>query len=88
MSGARLVNTGRNTTGQLGFGHVSPISSFTLVGQLNGVNVFHVAAGTNHSAAVAASGEVYTWGSNGHGQLGAPPRFWHDAWWWAVEHCC
>ena len=29
-----------------------------------------VGASNKHSAAITASGEIFTWGSNGHGQLG------------------
>ena len=37
-------------------------------------NVIMVAAGTNHSLALNAAGEVYAWGDNRNGQLGADPN--------------
>ena len=36
-------------------------------------NVTSVAAGSDFSAAVTASGKVHLWGGNEHGQLGSPP---------------
>ena len=41
-----------------------------LIHALTGKNVEAVAAGADHSVALLASGEVWTWGRGEHGQLG------------------
>ena len=64
---------GANDSGQLGLGHRAPRDSPARVagGLLAGAEgVLCVAAGDTHSAAVTASGRVYTWGGNERGQLG------------------
>ncbi len=37
---------------------------------LAGEKVTSIAAGADHSLALTAHGEVFSWGENGHGQLG------------------
>ena len=64
---------GANDSGQLGLGHRAPRDSPARVAGalLTGAEgVLCVAAGDTHSAAVTASGRVYTWGGNERGQLG------------------
>jgi len=39
-----------------------------------GIPVVSMAGGLAHSAAVTASGNVFVWGSNSHGQLGVQGR--------------
>ncbi|PKL30786.1 hypothetical protein CVV43_05370, partial [Candidatus Saccharibacteria bacterium HGW-Saccharibacteria-1] len=39
-------------------------------GVLNGVNIIDVAAGATHSVALSSTGQLYSWGYNGYGQLG------------------
>ena len=77
----RVYAWGRNTEGQLG---VSPVSDGgravcgnteaalgpQFVAALEGKPVLRIAAGANHSAAVAASGALFTWGEGSTGQLG------------------
>lgn len=64
---------GNNTNGQLGNGTNNssnvPVAVFTS-GELNGKLIIKIAAGVNHTVALASDGTVYTWGLNGAGQLG------------------
>eukprot|EP00899_Mesostigma_viride_P010138 jgi/Mesvir1/19125/Mv12867-RA.2 len=61
-------------------GHAAQLREPTPVdsGQLPARRVLSVAAGLHHSIAATFSGEVHTWGSNSHGQLGLraddPPK--------------
>jgi alpha-tubulin suppressor-like RCC1 family protein len=60
---------GRNNYGQLGDGTTASYrSSPVQVAELS--NVLAVAAGTYHSLAVTASGDLWAWGLNATGQLG------------------
>ncbi|WOL05081.1 inhibitor of Bruton tyrosine kinase [Canna indica] len=60
---------GSNREGQLGYTSVDTQSTPRRVGSLK-AKVISVAAASKHSAAVAESGEVFTWGCNKEGQLG------------------
>ena len=73
-----IFTWGNNASGQLGnnsqtstdpnsftLSHVSGITTAT-TGNFAG----RVAGGGNHSAAITASGALYAWGNNAHGQLG------------------
>lgn len=42
----------------------------TLIKALQGKHVVHISCGTSYSAAVTASGELYTWGRGNYGRLG------------------
>jgi alpha-tubulin suppressor-like RCC1 family protein len=59
---------GLGSSGQLGLGSTSPVSTPTIVPGLS--NVIAIAAGDTHSLAVTGTGELYAWGSNGSGQIG------------------
>eukprot|EP00002_Diphylleia_rotans_P007162 TRINITY_DN1666_c0_g1_i3.p1 TRINITY_DN1666_c0_g1~~TRINITY_DN1666_c0_g1_i3.p1 ORF type:complete len:403 (+),score=74.74 TRINITY_DN1666_c0_g1_i3:72-1280(+) len=67
-----VYSLGNNEFGQLGTGRVDagmkyePVPVFALRGK----NVVQVSCGSYHSAAITASGELYTWGRGAHGQLG------------------
>ena len=61
---------GRGRHGQLGHGHYHDVGPLQKVSALNGRTIVGVAAGATHSAAYAADGALYTWGSNSCGQLG------------------
>jgi alpha-tubulin suppressor-like RCC1 family protein len=68
-----IFGWGNNTGGQ--FGNLSNLSSAvpvatTMTNVLAGQRVVTVAAGVNHSVALARSGLVFCWGVNSHGQLG------------------
>eukprot|EP01062_Namystynia_karyoxenos_P066420 TRINITY_DN60354_c0_g1_i1.p1 TRINITY_DN60354_c0_g1~~TRINITY_DN60354_c0_g1_i1.p1 ORF type:complete len:1061 (+),score=225.19 TRINITY_DN60354_c0_g1_i1:83-3265(+) len=67
----RIYSWGRNDSGQLGLGHLSDVDApWAVIGPLESVTVAAVSAGAYHSAALSASGDVWTWGSNEHRQLG------------------
>ncbi|WP_431219476.1 hypothetical protein [Leifsonia xyli] len=63
---------GVNTHGELGQGSTSEgwVDRPTKVPGLDGTTIVRVAVGDHASAAVAADGRVYTWGSNLRGALG------------------
>ncbi|KAI8620623.1 hypothetical protein BC830DRAFT_1164418 [Chytriomyces sp. MP71] len=63
---------GDNSDGQLGSAvtHLSTSCGAILVKDLFGVAIVKVACGSTFSLALTASGTVYSWGSNSHGQLG------------------
>jgi len=60
---------GQGTSGQLGNGTNNTAYSPVLVSSQSGVTVTAIAAGTNHTCAIA-DGSVFCWGANSHGQLG------------------
>jgi len=63
---------GGNSTGRLGDGTTT--NSYTPVAVLLGdrpvLTVKQIAAGTNHTCAIASNDQVYCWGSNANGRLG------------------
>jgi len=66
---------GNNTYGQLGTGTTSNLPKTTPVavntsGVLAGKTILSVAAGSQHSCAIASDNQVYCWGNNQIGQLG------------------
>ncbi len=66
----QVVCWGRNEQGQLGIGSVGPgISVPASVPQLGGVTA--IAAGTDHTCALADGGSVWCWGWNRFGQTAA-----------------
>jgi len=68
---------GRNTHGQLGYGHTDTIGDDELPENAGWVSldvaVIQVAAGVAHTCALTAVGAVRCWGRNQHGQLGYGP---------------
>ncbi|XP_066248449.1 probable E3 ubiquitin-protein ligase HERC4 isoform X1 [Euwallacea similis] len=69
----KVYSCGNNDYGQLG--HDQPrkrprMSLFKLVTGLDAYNITHVACGATHSAALNQWGQVFSWGSDFHGQLG------------------
>ena len=65
-----VLGFGANETGQLGDGTFRPPPTGNLVPVANLSNVVALAAGLDHSAALDAGGNVWTWGSDTNGQLG------------------
>lgn len=68
-SGGDVMCWGGNTDGQLGNGTTTDSPTPVLVPR-RGVRFTRLAAGNFHTCALADSGAVFCWGSNGHGQLG------------------
>lgn len=67
----RVVAFGLGLTGQLGLGRSALFStSPVLVPALLRVCIVRIASGAEHSLAVDADGNLYSWGSNRHGKLG------------------
>ncbi|KAL2650925.1 hypothetical protein R1flu_019053 [Riccia fluitans] len=71
----QVFSTGLNDHGQVGvqLSHATnPPACLEFVEVIEGLpdRCIHIAAGYNHSAAISDEGQVYVWGSNGHGQLG------------------
>jgi alpha-tubulin suppressor-like RCC1 family protein len=68
-----VIAWGGNGNGQLGNGGTTdsriPVKIDT-TGALAGKRVVAIAAGDDHSIALASDGMVFTWGHNGYGQLG------------------
>ncbi|ONM51513.1 ankyrin repeat family protein / regulator of chromosome condensation (RCC1) family protein [Zea mays] len=64
-----LFTWGSNREGQLGYPSVDTQPTPRRVGSLK-QRIISVAAANKHSAAVADTGEVFTWGCNKEGQLG------------------
>lgn len=63
---------GDNLYGQLGLGFTNPnyFETPQQITGLNGVVITMIAAGDSHSMALAATGDVYTWGRGASGRLG------------------
>ena len=72
IQGGWLYSWGSGYHGQLGFGlktvtiFAEPVDYF----MDHHLLIKHVEAGSHHCAAFTIEGELYTWGSNNHGQLG------------------
>jgi alpha-tubulin suppressor-like RCC1 family protein len=66
----RLYACGDNSFGQLGTGTTVSGSSLTRVLLPTGTICTQLAAGSAHSLALTADGQLYAWGRNKHGQLG------------------
>jgi len=64
-----LYTWGSNESGQLGYGEIGSYSKIPT--RVPGIaDVVSVSLGDVHSAAITVNGDLYTWGSNWHGQLG------------------
>ncbi len=61
---------GRNTYGQLGLGKSHYGDIYALPQKIDLHNVCMVSCGGAHTMAITATNELYSWGSNYHGQLG------------------
>ncbi len=67
-----LYAWGSNSNGQLGLGDREERLTPTVVEALSEETVIDVSAGTSHTLVLTADGQVYAFGSNRDGQLGAP----------------
>ncbi len=68
-----VVAWGENKYGQIGVGNTVSVTR-TPMRVRNLRDVVALAAGSYHSVAVMGDGTVWTWGSNGHGELGDGSR--------------
>ena len=68
-SSGEVYSWGSNRFGQCGFSSTASVSP-RLIPNLKRQHIQAVACASQHSVAVNALGEVYTWGSNSHAQLG------------------
>eukprot|EP00873_Tetraselmis_striata_P043108 jgi/Tetstr1/463372/TSEL_008294.t1 len=69
-SSGQVYSFGQGTFGQLGHSDDSNSDAPSMLKRLWAVGILQVAAGENHSAALAADGRVFTWGRGKYGQLG------------------
>lgn len=71
LQSGKCYSWGNNSSGQLGLGHYTAMSSPQEITSL-GMDIIIIECGSNsvHSIAVSKSGKCYTWGLNNHGQLG------------------
>lgn len=65
-----VLTMGVGEYGRLGTGSSSDINVPTSVDALENEEIVQVAAGSNHSLALSASGKIFSWGRNDMGQLG------------------
>jgi alpha-tubulin suppressor-like RCC1 family protein len=68
-----VYSWGWGLLGQLGLGNTTSVDTPSLVESLAMHKCTTIAAGGMHSAAIDATGSLYSWGSNGYGQLGLKP---------------
>ncbi|KAL5005987.1 hypothetical protein ScPMuIL_017145 [Solemya velum] len=61
---------GKNNKGQLGTGDMMNRPQPTLIKALSNKCIVKVSCGQQHTLALTANSQVYTWGLNDHGQLG------------------
>ena len=67
-----VLSCGCGAQGALGHGRDSNEPQARRIDALATIPVTQISAGNAHSSAVTATGSVYTWGRNKHGQLGVP----------------
>jgi len=67
-----VFSWGEGTYGQLGHGPAVTIytTPLALGPPLKGLNIIQIACGSNHSAALADTGQLFTWGHGANGRLG------------------
>lgn len=65
---------GRNREGTLANGTTEPVSKPIKIAALDDVFVVDIGAGQRHGLAVTRAGQVWAWGNNSKGQLGAEPN--------------
>jgi alpha-tubulin suppressor-like RCC1 family protein len=65
-----LYACGYNATGQLGIGNTTNQSTPQLLSKSDWVKIYAMGENVSYSAGIDTSGDLYTWGGNGHGQLG------------------
>ena len=73
-----LYSWGNGGFGRLGHGDEESLHVPARVAALRHTVVTSVAAGTNHTLAVASGGALYSWGLGARGQLGLPSATWGE----------
>ncbi|XP_039074363.1 probable E3 ubiquitin-protein ligase HERC6 isoform X1 [Hyaena hyaena] len=67
----RVFAWGAGSEGQLGIGEFKEINIIPRkIKTLTGIKIIQVSCGHYHSLALSEDGQVFSWGSNSHGQLG------------------
>ncbi|XP_063244096.1 E3 ubiquitin-protein ligase HERC2 isoform X2 [Bacillus rossius redtenbacheri] len=69
-SDAEVYSWGSGDGGRLGHGDNNSREEPTTIHALVGKHVVHIACGSTYSAAITASGDMYTWGRGNYGRLG------------------
>eukprot|EP00298_Acanthocystis_sp_HF-20_P018643 c22002_g8_i1.p1 GENE.c22002_g8_i1~~c22002_g8_i1.p1 ORF type:complete len:428 (-),score=185.23 c22002_g8_i1:139-1422(-) len=65
-----VYSFGDGSTGQLGLGPTSLMTTPHVIDQLPRKKIYMMSAGYAHAVAVTETGEIYAWGNNAFGQLG------------------
>eukprot|EP01029_Cantina_marsupialis_P006489 TRINITY_DN170_c5_g1_i1.p1 TRINITY_DN170_c5_g1~~TRINITY_DN170_c5_g1_i1.p1 ORF type:complete len:954 (-),score=327.97 TRINITY_DN170_c5_g1_i1:253-3114(-) len=65
-----VFSFGPNNNGQLGVHNIANYDAPQCVKHLKDIFIISVACGEQHSCAIAANGDLYTWGRGAEGQLG------------------
>ncbi|CAG5129600.1 unnamed protein product, partial [Candidula unifasciata] len=65
-----VYSWGNGDGGRLGHGDSISRDEPTLITALSGKHIIQICAGSTYSAAISASGELYTWGRGNYGRLG------------------
>jgi alpha-tubulin suppressor-like RCC1 family protein len=69
-SGTIVYVFGQNSYGELGIGDLDERHVPTKLSLFDNIDISQVAAGNEHTVVLTKSGQVYTFGFNGSGQLG------------------
>jgi len=69
-SEGEVYSWGEGEDGKLGHGNKLPCDRPRVIESLRGKDIVDIACGGAHSAAITASGELYTWGKGRYGRLG------------------
>ena len=68
----KILSSGLNDQGQLGTGDNRPTVLFTMLKDMEHINIINVDAGNQHSAAISSSKELYIWGTECFGEFLIP----------------
>jgi alpha-tubulin suppressor-like RCC1 family protein len=66
----KVFSWGNSTYGQLGHGDTETELNPKEISFLSDKNIKTVSCGSSHCASITSSGEIYTWGNGGYGQMG------------------
>lgn len=69
-----VYSWGRNSWGMLGDGSTLNTNVPNKINSLSGLNIVKVSTSGYHCLALTGNGDVYSWGTNGNGQLGLGDR--------------